>query len=51
MHAERINDRMKLAHHRVVARALARDPALLDRAREVVSAWKRERPHASFVEE
>ena len=48
---ERKNDRFKLAHHRLVARALKDNPALLDEAREVVRAWKRESRHPLFVKE
>lgn len=33
---ERINDRFKQAHHRLVARAIARDPSLVDQARQAV---------------
>jgi hypothetical protein len=48
---ERKNNRFKLAHHRLVARALKNNPALLDEAREVVRAWKAEPRHPLFVEE
>jgi hypothetical protein len=48
---ERKNDRFRLAHHRLVARALKSNPALLDEAREVVRAWKCESRHPLFVEE
>ena len=39
MYGESAHARLSLAHHRVVARAMCADPALLDEARGVVSAW------------
>lgn len=51
MHQEQRNDRVKLAHHRLVARALARNPALLDEARAVVAAWQAEAGHPAYVDD
>jgi len=45
------NDRFKLAHHRVVARALKSYPGLLDEARDVVRAWKQDFPRPFYVDE
>ena len=45
------NDRFKLAHHRLVARALKANPRLLDEARAVVAHWKRQPIRASYVDE
>lgn len=36
---ERINDRGKLLYHRLVARKLAQNPDLIDRARSKVEEW------------
>jgi hypothetical protein len=41
---EAINDRAKLLHHRLIARRLRHRPELLDKARELVATWVRERP-------
>lgn len=41
MNQETINDRFKLAYHRVAARALRICPGLIDEAREVVEDWIR----------
>jgi len=46
---DRLNRRLALAHHRVVARVLAGAPGLLDEARGVVDAWKAQAPHQPFV--
>ncbi len=51
MNRESINDRFKLAHHRLVARALRDNPALLDEAREVVRGWKRKSGNPSYVKD
>jgi hypothetical protein len=51
MNKESRNDRFKLAHHRVVARALKHNPAILEEARAVVRAWKQDNPHPSYVDE
>jgi len=48
---EQRNDRFKLAHHRLVARALSRNPALLDEARAVVAAWQADAGHAGYVDD
>jgi hypothetical protein len=37
---ETINDRAKLMFHRLVARRLARDPGLVEQARDVVRQWE-----------
>lgn len=50
MRREWTDDRLKLAHHRVVARAMQRNPGLLDEARKVVSAWSRHRFRPSYVD-
>lgn len=50
MMQERKNDRFKLAHHRLVARALKDDPTLLDEAREVVRRWKSDGRTPSYVD-
>lgn len=50
MNRETVNDRFKLAHHRLVARALRDNPALLDEAREVVRGWKQNNGNPSYVE-
>lgn len=44
MDPHRLAGRRSLAYHRVIAERLREDPALLDRARERVEAWKRSRP-------
>jgi hypothetical protein len=51
MNRERINDRFKLAHHRLVARALKGNPGLLGEARDLVRIWRGAPRHASFVED
>ncbi|MCR9071838.1 MAG: hypothetical protein NXI18_08970 [Alphaproteobacteria bacterium] len=38
--AETINDRAKLLTHRIIARQIATDPDLIDRARRVLSEWR-----------
>lgn len=38
--AETVNDRAKLLYHRIVARQIATDPDLIDRARQVISEWR-----------
>lgn len=48
---ETINDRFKLAFHRVVARRLKADPALLDGARSIVHDWSAEGPQPGFIAE
>jgi len=48
---ETINDRFKLAFHRVVARRLKEEPELLDEARSVVRGWASEGPNADYVSE
>jgi len=48
---ETINDRFKLAFHRMVARQLKRDPALLESARAVVVGWASDGPRADYVSE
>ena len=51
MRQEQRNDRVKLLHHRVVARAMKTNPGLLDEARAVVAKWKCESRHATFVDD
>ena len=49
---EAANKRINLTHHRVVARALRADPALIEEARGVVDAWSRGTPYPPlFVRE
>ena len=48
---ETINDRFKLAFHRVVARRLKQDPALLEGARAIVRGWSEEASAPDFVAE
>lgn len=48
---ETINNRFKLACHRLVARRIASDPALLERASEIVAEWSRESDRPDFVDE
>ena len=48
---ETINNRFKLACHRLVARRIASDPALLERASEIVAEWSRETDRPDFVDE
>lgn len=38
--AETVNDRAKLLYHRIVARQIATDPDLINRARQVISEWR-----------
>ncbi|HEV7369402.1 hypothetical protein [Arenibaculum sp.] len=42
--AEAVNDRAKLMMHRLVARRLAVEPALIDRARDALRSGSRDRP-------
>jgi hypothetical protein len=51
MNKEGRNDRVKLAYHRMVARALNDNPGLLEEARAVVRAWMQDDPHPSYVDE
>jgi len=48
---ETINDRFKLAFHRVVARRLKGDPELLDEARSVVRGWASDGRPGDYVSE
>ena len=50
MNQEAKNDRFKLAHHRLVARALKLNPQLLEEAREIVGSWKSLPLRAKYVE-
>ena len=50
MTGETATDRFKLAHHRIVARALASNRVILDEARAVVRAWKAESVRPVYVE-
>jgi len=53
MHApldqEAVNDTAKLIMHRLVARSLARDPSLVDRAKLSLARISTRFPHRSFV--
>jgi hypothetical protein len=51
MHEERVNHRVRLLHHRLVARRLAADPGLIDDARRILQEWQRTRPQALWMEE
>ena len=51
MNQEHINDRAKLIHHRLVARRLGSNPALAERAREVLEGWRRGRLYAAWMDE
>lgn len=51
MNQERINDRVKLLHHRLVARRLGADPRLVAHARAVLDRWRRSQPPASWMAE
>jgi len=46
---EFINNRFKLACHRLVARELRRDQSLLEDAKEIVRQWSSEPSPAAFV--
>jgi len=48
---ETINDRFKLAFHRVVARRLKEAPELLDEARSVVRGWAADGRPGDYVSE
>jgi hypothetical protein len=47
--AEVVNDRFKRAHHRLVARALAHDPGLLEEARARVAPRPRSTPEPTWT--
>jgi hypothetical protein len=51
MNQERINDRAKLIHHRLIARRLGGDPLLVAQARETLGQWRRARAHALWMDE
>jgi hypothetical protein len=51
MNQEHKNDLAKRAYHRLVARALAKSPGLVDEARALVRKQARERARAGFVDE
>jgi len=48
---EIINDRFKLAYHRLVAHQLKHDPELLELARAIVVAWKAYPINPTYVDE
>jgi hypothetical protein len=48
---EAVNDTAKLFMHRLIARSLARDPSLLDRARISLAKAARRFPDRSFIAE
>jgi len=49
MHREHANHRAKLAHHRLIARALKTRPDLVEEAREVVGSWRSGGRQAPYV--
>jgi hypothetical protein len=51
LNQEQVNDAAKLIMHRLVARSLARDPSLLDRAKVSLAAMARRFPNRTFVRE
>jgi len=51
LNQETINDTMKLIMHRLIARRLARDPSLVDRARNSLDEAARHFPDRSFIAE
>jgi hypothetical protein len=51
LNQETVNDTMKLLMHRLIARALARDPALVERARHSLASTARRFPERTFVAE
>jgi len=48
---ETINDTAKLIMHRLIARSLARDPSLVDRARDALDGMASRFPDRSFIDE
>jgi hypothetical protein len=46
---ETVNDTAKLIMHRLIARELARDPSLVDRARVQLEKMATRYPHRSFI--
>jgi hypothetical protein len=51
INAEDINDRAKLLAHRLVARRLASDPGIVERARQVLSEQRAQGRGYSFIDE
>ena len=51
LNREDINDTAKLIMHRLIARSLARDPSLVDRARASLAKISARFPDRSFVED
>ena len=51
MNREIINNRFKLAYHRLIAEALQDNPYLLEQARAVVMGWQQSEPTPKFVTE
>lgn len=49
--AERINDRLKLLYHRLIARRIRHDPRLIERAKKVVLSEPFARVDRAYVEE
>jgi hypothetical protein len=48
---ERINDTTKLIMHRLIARSLARDPMLIDRAKASLAGMAARFPDRSFIQD
>lgn len=48
--AESVNDRAKLLTHRIIARQMTTDPYLIPRARQVISEWRSQGQHYSFLD-
>ena len=51
LNREDINDTAKLIMHRLIARSLARDPSLVDRARSSLAKFSARFPDRSFVQD
>jgi hypothetical protein len=39
VHPERVNDVAKLIMHRLIARAIGRDPSLVEKAKDILAQW------------
>lgn len=51
LNAEDINDRAKLLAHRLVARRLASDPSIIERARQILSDQRAQGRGYAFIDE
>lgn len=40
VHPERVNDLAKLIMHRLIARAIGRDPSLVEKAKDILAQWE-----------